>query len=563
MLKRIYGRDLALIRECDLTFSPCLTVLSGETGAGKSIVAGSIAFALGEKPGKDLIRTNSDSAYVELEFSSLSPAVRDFLKREGLPEEETLILSRKQTENRSITRVNGEQISRNLLQELSSLLMNLHGQHDHQTLLHKENHLFLLDKYGESKVKPFLDSYSLVYSKYKNVRELLQKADALGPYPDRELDRMRYEIDEIRDAALTEGEEEELREEYRRLSHEGQLKEALQEAAGFLSDGRSPALDSVGSAIQAIQSVLRYDEDMEKISSPLYDAEAILQDTVHAIHNALDTFGGEERLEEVTKRLEEIRLLKRKYGNTVDEILRYREERIREYKELKALLKEKNANEERLRELEAELNEEADRLTEARKDAASGLSREIAEALKDLNFLQTDMEAVFFDAGELTPKGKDRVEFYISTNPGEPLKPLEKTASGGEASRIMLAFQSILSKHDEVPTMLFDEIDAGISGRTAQSAAWKLHKLSKEKQLIIISHLPQIVSMADTHYKISKHADDEGTVTEIRLLNEEESTEELARLIGGVRITDLTMQSAREMRDLVQKEKIRLEEDKL
>lgn len=557
MLESLYVKNLALIEEAEVLFDSGLNILSGETGAGKSIIIGSINIALGGKVPKDIIRKHAEYAYIELVFSVSDPQILKKLKDMDIDNEDgQLIISKKIMESRSISKINGESVPASKVREISSLLIDIHGQHEHQSLFYPSKHMEILDLFAKSSLLPLQEKYSSAYHYYLQLKKEISTYTVNEETRKRELSFLEFEMNEIEEADLRPGEEEELTEMYSRLSHGKQIMEGLMEIQNGLGDEHpSGALELVGTCAHILSQILPYDASLESLHDQILDLEALLTDIkreVSARVNGLDV--DEERLYEVQKRLDLIHHLEDKYASTIEGILDVLEEKKKEYERLtnfelhKAALKRE---EEKSFAVMAELSR---KMGEIRKQFAKKLENVMKKALIDLNFLNVQF-SISVNETQFGEKGNNTVEFLISTNPGEEIRPLKDVASGGELSRIMLAIKSVLADSDRIMTLIFDEIDAGISGRTAQKVSEKLSLIGNSRQVICISHLPQIVSMADRHFLIQKTADNNSTTTHIRHLDEKESVHELARLLGGSEITNTVVKNAKEMKDMAKRTK--------
>ena len=552
MLLELRVKNLALIEKAEVSFSEGLNILTGETGAGKSIIIGSVGMALGGKASKDVIRQGAESAYIELVFSVTEPEKRRALEEleVEMPEDGTLILSRRITPVRSVSKINDETVTVGRLREITDRLIDIHGQHEHQSLLYKSKHLEILDSYAKSETEPLKKSISLVYDRYQGLKTRLAHMDMDQDARLRETDFLRYEIGEIENAKLREGEEEELTAAYRRLQHAQKIMEHLSGAYRLL-DG-----DQIGRAAREVSQAAEYDGALAGIRDQLMDAEAVLSDAVHDISTYMDEFTfDEETFRQMEDRLDRIHSMQARYGNSVEKILEKLEEKKARLDELENFDLVKGKLEKELTSQEKELDGLSAQLSGVRQKAAEKLTEKIRQALTDLNFIDVRFEMEFRRLPHYTAEGFDEAEFMISTNPGLPLRPLGNVASGGELSRIMLAIKAVLADTDDIPTLIFDEIDTGISGRTAQMVSEKLSYIARRRQVICITHLPQIAAMADSHFAIVKAAEGGTTVTRIRELGEDEMTEELTRLLGGAEITAAVRENAREMKKLAEERK--------
>ncbi len=559
MLLELHVRSLALIEQADISFGEGLNILTGETGAGKSILIDSVSLALGRKASASIIRTGAEYAYIELVFSVNDTQRAALAGMDIFPDEDgLLIITRKILPNRSVSRINDETVTASALRAATALLIDIHGQHEHQSLLHPSRHLEILDLYLKEESVPLKEKISAEYESYRRLKSELEEGEADLDSRRREADLLRYEINEIEDAAIKEGEEEELADLCRRYSHAQRIRESLGAAYDAVDT------DSVGRALKKVGEAADYDPLVKDIRDQLYDAESVLTDIRHSISSYLDEMVfDEEEMARAEKRLDQIRRIESRYGAGEAEVaaaLDEKKERLDElehYDEYRAQLSDNFARSEDI------LKNLCGDLSAVRQKGALILAEKIRESLADLNFLDVSFTMEVRPLNRFSANGADEAEFLISTNPGEPLKPLSEVASGGELSRIMLAIKTVLTDADDVSTLIFDEIDTGISGRTAQKVAEKMALLSENHQVICITHLPQIASMADFHYEIEKSAQTGSTKTSVRLLSGDEVSEELARLLGGAAITDSVIASAREMKMLADEKKADLREKTL
>ena len=551
MLTNIHVKNFAIIDEADIDLADNLNIFTGETGAGKSLLLGALNMALGARTQKDIVRNDADFALSELTFSDVSEKAKGLLEKEGYTAEDEIVISKKLLSNgRSVVRVNGETASAGLVKELAGVLIDIYGQNEHQSLLKKENQLAIVDEFAgkelqELKVK--LKEEFKTFSDFKKEFEGLNDDEQARK---RREDLLEYEIDEIEKASLKDGEEEDLKDRHRFLANARLITEGLGEAYEALTgDGR--ASDSLSEAIRALSRISEYDDRLSEMTDALSDIDSVLSDSIRDIGDFQNSLPDDSReLEEVEERLDLISKLKSKYGATVELINRYYEdakkelERLSDYEGYSEKLKSDLTGSEKR--LEAFCKE----TTKKRKNAAEKLGAKIMEALAELNFNQTEFKIEITEKDGYTSNGKDECTFMMSMNPGESTRPLMDVASGGELSRIMLGIKSVMAGKDSVGTLIFDEIDAGISGRTAQKVSEKLSKIAAEHQVICITHLAQIASMADSHYEIIKQVEDGRTKTSIHRLDDKEIKNELARLIGGAELTDKVYESAEEMKKL-------------
>lgn len=555
MLHSLHVKNLALIEEAEVDFSDGFNILSGETGAGKSIIIGSIAIAVGGKISRDMIRKNAGYALVELIFS-VGQAVRQKLEAMDIPvEDDQVILTRKISGGRSVAKINSESVSTAKLKEVSSLLIDIHGQHEHQSLLSQKNHLRILDAYAKKELKDLKQMLAESYHAYMEVKTELKEASLHMEQRTRELAFLQYEAEEIENADLKIGEDEELERQYRRFSNSQKIRGSIGQVYQMTSE--SGAADLTGRAVQELAGLSGCDEQIGQLEGQLMEIDNLLNDFNRELAGYMDAVDfDEEQFFEIEKRLDLINGLKVKYGRnssagaSIEQILaeyEKKKERIEKLSDYDAYVAGLQQD---LRQKEDKLKQYCAKVSKIRQKEAAKLTKKIKSALIDLNFLDVQFELDLKRKKEYSISGTDEAEFLISTNPGEPLKSLTKIASGGELSRIMLAIKAVLADCDEIGTLIFDEIDTGISGRTAQMVSEKMNVISKDHQIICITHLPQIAAMADTHFLIEKEADNEHTVTKIRRLENKESIAELGRMLGGVKITDTVLKSAKEMKDL-------------
>ena len=545
MLDRLLVKDLALIEKSVVEFSGGLNVLTGETGAGKSILLGSIQLALGQKANKDLIRHGKEQAIVELDFSLTEEEVRRIqaLEEDLELEEERLLIRRKISEKKSDIRVNDLGLTLAKLREITGGLLDLHGQHEHQSLLREGSHLEIIDGFRKKQGGKLLEEVADAYHLLQEKKRALQKFSLNEEERTRELDFLDFEIQELADAHLSEGEEAELTKEYSLYENMDRLKSLLLSAKESLEemDFHRP--------IQAVEEAKDFDESLKGLSDSLYDLEAVGEDCLRSLDHYLDHAEvDEEKLFTLGERLEQIRRVMMKHGGTEAKALAA----LAKKEERRTFLLDYEKDEEKAKkaivEQEKLLREKAVLLSKERQEDAKVLAKQIQGEMQEMGFLDTKFEFHFQEKKEPTEKGLDEVEAYVSLNPGEPLRPLREVGSGGELSRIMLSIKTVLADTEGVSTLIFDEIDSGISGRTAEKVGEKLQKIAKNHQVILITHLPQIAAKADHHFLIEKTVENGVTHTGIHPLEEKESIEELARLLGGDEISDASLENARELK---------------
>ena len=545
MLDRLLVKDLALIEKSVVEFSGGLNVLTGETGAGKSILLGSIQLALGQKANKDLIRHGKEQAIVELDFSLTEEEVRRIqaLEEDLELEEERLLIRRKISEKKSDIRVNDLGLTLAKLREITGGLLDLHGQHEHQSLLREGSHLEIIDGFRKKQGGKLLEEVADAYHLLQEKKKALQKFSLKEEERTRELDFLDFEIQELEDAHLSEGEEAELTKEYSLYENMDRLKSLLLSAKESLEemDFHRP--------IQAVEEAKDFDESLKGLSDSLYDLEAVGEDCLRSLDHYLDHAEvDEEKLFTLGERLEQIRRVMMKHGGTEAKALAA----LAKKEERRTFLLDYEKDEEKAKkaivEQEKLLREKAVLLSKERQEDAKVLAKQIQGEMQEMGFLDTKFEFHFQEKKEPTEKGLDEVEAYVSLNPGEPLRPLREVGSGGELSRIMLSIKTVLADTEGVSTLIFDEIDSGISGRTAEKVGEKLQKIAKNHQVILITHLPQIAAKADHHFLIEKTVENGVTHTGIHPLTEKESIEELARLLGGDELSEASLENARELK---------------
>lgn len=551
MLRNIHVKNIALIDDVEIELNNGMHVLSGETGAGKSIIIDAVNFTLGKRMPKDVVREDTDYALCELIFSIDNDEQRQLLRNLDIPEEDDLIImQRKITSGRGVCKVNGESVAASTLKELSSVLIDIHGQHEHQSLLYKKKHLEILDKFSGTECSEELCKLSDIYKEYKSLLIELEEAKSLNTNRDKELALASFEAEEIENAGLVIGEDDDLEASYRKMVNSKRITEGINNthySTGYDSDGCAGA--AIGRALSELKGISEYDEGAEELLNQLLDIDGLLNDFNRAIAEYEKGLSFEEQeFVETEERLNLINRLKSKYGRTIEEVLNYLSELNEKIDKLNDFESYVSNLEIKCGKKKAECLELCKLISDIRRENAKLLEEKIIDGLKDLNFLDAKFEiAIESDKENLSANGYDDVEFMISLNPGEKIKPLVNVASGGELSRIMLALKAVLADKDNVPTLIFDEIDTGISGRTAQKVSEKLSEIARLHQVICVTHLPQIAAMADVHYEISKSVVGDRTQTSVRELKVAEREQELARMLSGSSVTEAVIQNARDM----------------
>ena len=555
MLKNVYIKNLALIEEADIDYANGLNIMTGETGAGKSIIISALNTALGEKANKSMIRAGSDYGLVELVFLSDDSRIFDALKEKGITlDGNQITITRKISADSSTTRINGETVTLANLKSITNLLVDVHGQHDHQSLLDPSRHLDIVDAFAGDPVRQVKTELRNYYDQYRQLKIEYLHFNLDEESLAREIDLLKYEKKEIEEAALEADEDVRLESEYKKLSNAETILVSMNRAYQSFSDEEEGTLKKVSDALKYVDEALPYEPELKEYRNVLLDIDSLAKDLTHEMSHYIDRnqFDG-ERLKEVQDRLDVINKLKSKYGNAIEEIYRHDEKISAKLDEYENYYERKAEKESQMKECAVKLNKLAYQLSDLRKEAASRLEPLIQDNLKDLNFLNVEFVISFIKGEKISSNGFDKAEFLISVNPGEPLLPLAKTASGGELSRIMLAIKSAIAENDHIPTLIFDEIDTGISGKTAGKVGEKLVFLSQKHQIICITHLPQIAAMADTHFRIQKEVEEGSTISGIEKLTKDEQVEELAKLVGGVSVSDAARTNAKELIDYAAK----------
>ncbi|MBN6888811.1 DNA repair protein RecN (Recombination protein N) [Cytobacillus horneckiae] len=552
MLNEISIRNFAIIEALSIPFEKGLTVLSGETGAGKSIIIDAVHRLVGGRGSAEFVRHGEDKAEIEGLFllDDLNHPCYKKAEEFGIEIEDGMVVLRRDISKngKSVCRINGKLVTISTLREVGSTLVDIHGQHEHQELMDESRHLPLLDQFGGQKIAKSHNEYENIFRSYDQTMKKINNLTENEQQMAHRLDLIQFQLEEIRNADLKLNEDEELIEEKQKLSNFERIFEALQISFNALQ-GEQKGMDWVGLAMSQMQTASELDSNFQELSESVSNSFYQLEDSMRTLRNELDLMEyNPGRLNEIEERLNEINGLKRKYGQSIEATLEYAS-KIEE--EIETILN-KETHIEQLQKTAASLREdllvEGEELSRLRRKTAVNLTKLIHKELKELYMEKTVFEVNFtMDKETFSKNGLDIVEFYLSTNPGEPLKPLSKIASGGELSRIMLALKSIFSKHQGVTSIIFDEVDTGVSGRVAQAIAEKIHQVAKDSQVLCISHLPQVAAMADSHLFISKNTKAGRTKTTVKSLGDEEKIKEIGRMISGVEITDLTREHAKEL----------------
>ncbi|HFC9204647.1 DNA repair protein RecN [Clostridium perfringens] len=557
MLLQLTINNFALIEKASLDFKEGFTILSGETGAGKSILIDAINYVQGSKFNKDLIRTGEEKTFVEAIFSiDDNERLKEILDDLEIDYDDTLIISRETFINgRSNIKVNGRSIIVATLKKISSTLLDIHGQHNNQNLLNKENHIMYLDDFGDSKLSEDLKEYGEKFSELKDIERKISELSNEGK-DEKLLNYLEYQLNEIEEAKLRNGEEEELTERFNVLSNAEKIKNSLGISYNLLNGIESSVVDSLSLVNRELSNVEEHLEKIKNINSKIMEMYYEIQEMAREIRDICDesVYDGNE-LEEINSRMFKIASLKKKYGNSIAEILEYKNNILSQINNIKNsekiiedLLNEKSK-------VENVLSEIANRIHNKRIELSKVLEENIHKELAYVGLGKCRFEVLIEEDETFNFKGKDKVQFLISTNPGEPLKPMERIVSGGELSRIMLALKAVFIDKDKIPTVIFDEIDTGISGRVAQSVGEKMYEISTKHQVFCITHLPQIASMSDNHYMVRKKVIDNKTFSKVEPITYNQKIEEVGKMLGGVEMTSNTLLNAKEMIELADTKK--------
>lgn len=550
MLKYLHVKNLALIRETEVEFHDGLNILSGETGAGKSLIIGSVNLALGKRADSSIISKGAEYALVELVFEIKDEAALEALAALDIfPEDGQIIISRKIYEGRSVCKINGETVNTSTAKSCAEYLIDIHGQHDHQSLLYSKNHLVLLDKYASDEIGNKLEAVASKYREYSDIKKKLNAESVDDKEKNRDISILEHEVSEIEGAKLQIGEDEELEQKYQLMGNSKKIMESLGMVYQIVSGNNDDGVASfVGKAVKELSDVVSYDKGLAELYDELSTIEGTLNDFSRGVSGYMDDFSFDAaEYNEVEVRLNLINRMKERYGNTIEEILDYADkaaQKLEKYSDYDAYIEKLNSD---FAKAGGELTLLCNELSDIRVKAAKEFDDKIMQMLSDLNFDKPVFKTKIDKKADFTSKGNDDISFLISLNPGEELKPLSDVASGGELSRIMLALKCVCADFG-IETMIFDEIDSGISGRTADMVAKKLSELGNSRQIISITHLPQIAAYADSHYLIEKTVADNVTSTQIiELKTEDERTLELSRMLGGEKITDAVKENALEL----------------
>lgn len=557
MLKELSIKNFAIIDDLKIEFTKGLNLLTGETGSGKSIIIEALGIVLGGRSSKDLIRTGQEKCIIEGLFF-INDKVKESIIELGLEVDDILIITKEISRNYpSISRINGRPVTINVLSGITAKLVDIYGQHEHQSLLNVANHQILIDSFGDKEHKKLQRIISETYNLYKEEKTKLDKMSTSSYEREREIDLLKFQIDEIDEAKLNIEDDEEIENEYNKFSNMKGIISNIGESVEILSasDYESTSiLQMMDKLVHLLNGISNVDKELKPYLDRINGAKFELHDISNDLSDYLETLNlDEERLTFLEDRLDLVNKLKKKYGSTVNSIHKYRDEILYQYNKLTNHEKEIEKIRKEIERLENILIEDSKLLSLKRKEIAESLEDKLAKELQQLNMDNIIFKVRFEDKVEVSSNGLDDIEFLISTNPGEELKSLSRIVSGGEMSRIMLGFKSIIADNDNMPTLIFDEIDTGISGRTAQIVGEKISKISKNHQVISISHLPQIAALADSHYVISKDINDKKAITKIERLSEDSRIIEMARLLGGVDVTETTLKHAKEMIEMSKK----------
>lgn len=550
MLQELSIKDFAIIDEIQISFQPKMTVLTGETGAGKSIIIDALGLLAGGRGSTEFIRKGEKKAVIQGLFTLPREAnTYNILEEYGIDSEDGQIILQRDLYRggRNICRINGMMVNLATLRKVGETLIDIHGQNEHQELMKPENHIDLLDEY-DKKTSELRNQYQVVYQNYRKLKLSMEKKEADEKAWAQRLDMLNFQAKEIGEAGLKINEEDELVEEKNKLDNFQAIHDALELSYQILSGEKIDVVGNLGNAMNELSDVSDLSENLQEINTKISDAFYSLEDVARDISDELDSMEWNgERLNEIEERLELIHQLKRKYGDTIEDILHYHSRIVKELREMENTEQNSEKQERQLSEALEKVKELAIKLSKQRKKSAKKLEKMIHEQLSALYMDKAVFEVKFLNNSKLYSKGIDKVEFYIQTNPGEEMGPLAKIASGGELSRIMLALKTIFSQKMGVTSIIFDEVDTGVSGRVAQAIAEKISQISNNSQVLCITHLPQVAAIADNHYYISKSVNDGRTETSLEELDEKQKIREIARMLSGSEITELTLKHAEEL----------------
>lgn len=561
MLQELSIKNFAIISSLSLGFESGMTVLTGETGAGKSIIIDALGLLVGGRGSNDYIRQGESKCVLEgLFYIEKQTELHKVLEELSIETEDHMLILQREIfqSGKNVCRVNGHLVNTAILRKIGGKLVDIHGQNEHQELMKSERHLFLLDEYAKEQIQPLLNNYQQAFQKYRELAKKLKQKEQNEQTLIQRLDMLKFQVKEIEDANLQIGEETLLAEERGKLVNYQKIAEALQHSYALLEGTEAAgSVDQVGTAMNEMLDIASLDNEFSRIADNISNAYFLLQEAANDLSSQIDFLEMDEnRLLEIEDRLHLIRQLERKYGETIEDVLQYYETISAELADIEFLDDSSEQLAVDCEKARLKMVEAADQLTTVRKKAAKELETKIVEQLKSLYLEKTQFEVRFLDKGGDEPhfseEGQDKVEFYISTNPGEPLKPLVKVVSGGELSRVMLALKTIFSQSQQLTSIIFDEVDTGVSGRVAQSIAEKIHQVSINSQVLCITHLPQVAAVADQHYFIEKEVVDGRTETSVRPLTLAEREIEIARMLAGTEVTPLTLEHAKELLKMAQ-----------
>ena len=557
MLQELSVKNFAIISSLQLEFQMGMTVLTGETGAGKSIIIDAMGLLTGGRGSSDYIRQGANKCTLEGLFSMpKSQELKQLLEELGIEtEEDSLVIQRDiSASGKNVCRVNGRIVNITNLKRIGEYLVDIHGQNEHQELMQSERHIDMLDEFGGKKLLAVKEKYTRAYQEYRALEAKVRKRQKNEKEFAQRMDMLHFQSDEIASAQLVAGEEEQLLEERNKLNNFQKIADALTISYAALNGEDDSSLDKIGTSMNELASIESLDSEYKTLSDTVQNAYYLLQEASGDLSRLIDGLELDEgRLNEVENRLELIRQMKRKYGDSIETILSYYEEITKELAEADFLEGGTGDLEALLAEKQQAAHQQALTLRKERKRLAKELEQQILTELKELYLERTEFEVRFTELEHLQENGLDGVEFYITTNPGEPLKPLVRVASGGELSRVLLAMKTIFSQTQGITSIVFDEVDTGVSGRVAQAIADKIYQISENSQVLCITHLPQVAAVADEHYFIEKEIVAGRTETSVRILSEKERVNEIARMLAGSEITKLTIEHAQELLAMAKK----------
>lgn len=551
MLLELFIKNIALAQEVRVTFDKNLNILTGETGSGKSMIIDALGLCLGKRGDRSMIRKGEDKAIVEGIFSIESPQVIKLLEENGIEAEDNLIITRElYLDGKNINRINGRNVNLTTLKEITSSFIDIHGQNEQSTLYQRENHIKMIDDYGKEELAPVKKEYQDIYFELKKLKdefkEMIGSNDEISLQ--REMDLLKYQIEEIEEAKLSTGEEESLQRDIDLQRNSERISKILYNSYDVIYAGKMNVITAMGKTLKELEDISSYDQELKEAMENFYEAYYKTEEMAFFLRDHREKIEfNPTLLEELEERMDHISELKRKYGKTIEDVLEYRDQCIERLNYIDNLDEKIQLTRDMIDKKSNLLDKKSKELSIMRRNVANTLEKKLQKELEELNLKGSRFIVEFREKESSSLEGIDDLEFLVTFNPGEDLKPLVKVASGGEVSRFMLAFKTVVKDSDTIETMIFDEVDNGISGIAAEIVGKKLLNLAREKQIICITHLPQIAALSEAHYKIEKIVRDGRTKSFIKKLSEDEKIYELARIIGGSQLTEKTIENAKEI----------------